>query len=106
MNQFSAQLNKINKLTQEIAHITVLKIGLAYEILELHRIKTKYGDTLVAALKIVGYSGEDPPIRVFLPKRFNELSDDAIASYNESTTKPACMIYRGLINRRHEIDFL
>lgn len=107
MNPLSAHFNKINRLNRGICSLSDLQPGVAYEVLEFQRIHTKYGTTLVATLKIVGYTGEDPPIRVFLPNRLNKaLSDDDISSYNDNPNKPVCMIYRGLVKRRHEIEFL
>jgi hypothetical protein len=52
-----------------------------YNVLRFERVTTPYGETVMVVLE--GHEGEDHYLRVYLPRRFNEvLSDHLINSYN------------------------
>lgn len=52
-----------------------------YTIAQFQRVHTPYGESIMTVLE--GQAGEDLYVRVYLPKRYNEmLSDDMINSYN------------------------
>lgn len=102
-NALSSQLNKINRRAQGISHLSVLRIGVAYEVVEFHRMKTRFGDTIVATLNNIG--GYEP-IKVFLPRRFiDALPDEVIESYNNNDFHSINLVYGGLREGKHDVEF-
>ena len=58
-----------------------LMIDVPYDVVELRKINTKYGVSLIATLRV----GEDEAVNVFLPRRYvNLLNDKQIKFFNES----------------------
>ncbi|KAF6217304.1 hypothetical protein GE061_001658 [Apolygus lucorum] len=50
---------------------------------------------------------QEASIRVFLPKRFNDvLTEDEIQKYNNKVIRSVNLIYRGLVNRQHDLQFM
>lgn len=69
-----------------------------YDIVELRKIDTRYGPSIIATLRI----GEDENTNVFLPKRYvNKLNDNQIKLFNENNFQ---MKYQG--GKYHDIRFL
>ena len=105
-NLLTAQLNVVSKKTTGIKNLSDLRIGIPYEIHEFSRIDTRFGETIVALLspRHIGYTYE--PMKVFLPKRFTIcFTDQVIEEYN-SNNNPISMIYHGLRNGKHDIEFV
>lgn len=68
-----------------------------YDVIELRKIKTKYGPAILAILRV----GEDELTNVFLPRRYvNLLNEEQIKFFNESDIK---MQYIG--GDYHQITF-
>lgn len=104
MEQIVVALIKANQKREAIQKISTLQYGKPYEVMELQRKTTQYGDAIVATVKSkITYTID--PTKVYLPKRFNEaLSDKDIEEYNEHPTFFLTLVYRGLVNGRHEIE--
>jgi hypothetical protein len=61
--------------------ITDLREECAYRVVQLERVNTPYGETVMATLE--GQVGEDFYLRVYLPRRYIEIITDAmIEQYN------------------------
>ena len=81
------QTTKLSDLMKEVT----------YKVIELRKIKTKYGPAIFAILRV----GEDEVTNVFLPRRYvNLLNDEKVKFLNESDIK---MQYIG--GEYHQINF-
>lgn len=101
-------LNEFKRKRERIGRISDMKVDYAYEIVKFRRISTICGVVVIAQLKYHGptYFYDTHPKCVFLPKRYSEvLTEEKINEYDSSKTRMN-VIYRGLINGRHEMDFI
>ncbi|KAF6198961.1 hypothetical protein GE061_006984 [Apolygus lucorum] len=108
MNSLSSLLNTANNQVRGILRLTDLRVGATYEVLSFHRICTQFGPTVVANLvPLGGSSSPEGPIRVFLPKRFTEvLTEEEIQKYNSKVTRTISLVYKGIVNRQHDLQFI
>ncbi|KAF6203945.1 hypothetical protein GE061_002283 [Apolygus lucorum] len=106
INSLSSQLNAANNQNNGICRLSDLRIGVPYEVLSFQRLQSRFGDTIVASLIPIGCL-QEASIRVFLPKRFNDvLTEDEIQKYNNKVIRSVNLIYRGLVNRQHDLQFM
>ncbi|KAF6212422.1 hypothetical protein GE061_001336 [Apolygus lucorum] len=106
INSLSSQLNAANNQNNGICRLSDLRIGVPYEVVSFQRLQSRFGDTIVASLIPIGCL-QEASIRVFLPKRFNDvLTEDEIQKYNNKVIRSVNLIYRGLVNRQHDLQFM
>ncbi|KAF6198953.1 hypothetical protein GE061_006976 [Apolygus lucorum] len=106
INSLSSQLNAANNQNSGICRLSDLRIGVPYEVVSFQRLQSRFGDTIVASLIPIGCL-QEASIRVFLPKRFNDvLTEDEIQKYNNKVIRSVNLIYRGLVNRQHDLQFM
>lgn len=99
---FTNKLNDINEHTSPIQRLTALDQGVGYEVLDLKRIPTRFGQVIVATVQARGKES----LKVFLPSRFNQgLTDQDIEDYNDQQHWSLFLIYRGIVGGRHEVQF-
>jgi hypothetical protein len=74
-------LNTCRSNTGSYTKITELREDCPYRIAKLERVTTTYGETVMVILE--GLVGDDYYLRVYLPRRYNEvLTDRTIEDYN------------------------
>lgn len=75
-----------------------MELNLKYQIKSVKKIKTKYGDRVVLVIDVVGLG----PHQLFLPERFQEISQDTLDKMN---TGGFYIINQGPLGRSYILFF-
>ena len=85
----------------EFLRTSDLEVGVAYEVKNMSKAKTKYGHSLVATIQVNARVG-----KIFLPKRFfSDTSDDEIKKMNQSPFKVG-LVFLGVKNTCNNFHFV
>jgi len=68
-----ALAQRFNEVTTDITHISELEVFRAYSIERADKVTTRYGDTVLLAIR----DGEDRLLKLFLPQRYGAAFKDA-----------------------------
>jgi hypothetical protein len=92
--EFKTSLNSCsNKSHQQHTKISDLREDIPYRINKFQRVNTPYGESVISTLE--GHPGDDFFLRVFLPRRYNEvISDRFIEAYNSGEMESIQLIKR------------
>ena len=72
-----------------------LRDNIAYCVTSFERVTTPYGETVMVTLNGLADLGDDTQLRVYLPRRYNDIIlDDFITTYNKGTTTSMRMVKR------------
>ena len=87
-----AALNKCDA-TSKYTKIVNLRDNIGYRVDNFERVTTPYGETVMVTLSGLTDLGDDTQLRVYLPRRYNDIIiDDFITMYNKGTSTPMRMI--------------
>lgn len=107
MSTLAAYLNDANQSSSQIGRLADLRVGVSYEIVKFDKINTKYGKAIIAHIR--SYVGptqfEDEPNIVFLPNRFTDMFTKEIIDEYDVTNRKIALLYKGIKNRRYDLEF-
>lgn len=98
MASFTQRFNNIGEVavTKPLGD---LEVGMAYVIISMNRVSTRYGECLVAIVK----EGEQK-VKVFLPKRFGEEFTEEELRRTDFTNLR--LVYKGMVAGAHHVTII
>ena len=75
---------RFNEVTSDVTHISELEVFRAYPIERADRVTTRFGDTILLAIR----DSDDRLLKVLLPQRYGAaFKDDDLQAINEGTDR-------------------
>lgn len=89
----------------QYTRIADLREDTKYLVLSMERATTPFGETVVLALE--GHLGEDTELRVYLPRRFNDvLPEERTIAYNSGLGARLFLVRRKTIGKYSPLEFV